>query len=102
MPVSSMDGPSLGEIGRLLERVSTELGDFRTDVNKKFDRIDGTYVRRETYEALATTTATMIAALTADLERMQNSQSWLVRTVGGALIVLVVTGLYGASKVVGT
>lgn len=95
------DGPGLGEVARLIEALRTETTSRFDKIDGKFDRLDSTYVRRETYDALATSTGVLIDGLRTDVSRLQNSQSWLLRTLGAAVIVALIGAFFAASKFLG-
>lgn len=98
---SEEEGPSLGEVARLIEALRSETTSRFDKIDGKFDRLDSVYVRKETYDALASSTGVLIDGLRADVSRMQNSQSWLLRTLGGAVIIALVGAFFAAAKFLG-
>lgn len=95
------DGMSLGEVARLIEALREDTTTRFDRIDLKFDRLDSVYVRKETYDALASSTGLLIDALRSDVTRLQNSQQWLLRTLGGAVIIAIVGAFFAASQFIG-
>lgn len=99
---ASQDDMSLGEVARMIEALRIDTTDRFDRIDAKFDRIDSTYVRREMYDALERTTSVQIDGIRSDVAKLQNAQSWLIRTLGGAVIVGLVGAFLAAAKFVGS
>jgi hypothetical protein len=97
----TIDGPSLGEIGRLLEALRDETRAFRVEVNGRFDEIAGTYLRVDVYRAERSASAEYVKGIESRLEKLEGNQAWLVRIIIGTVIAAVLGGLFAASKVIG-
>jgi hypothetical protein len=98
---SSADNPTLGEIGRLLEAFRAEAKEEFTEINRRFDRLDSTYVRKETYDANENARNIYIAGHDSRISAMESNQAWIVRIVISTVVVALIGGLFAASKMVG-
>lgn len=95
------DGPSLSEIGRILEALR---GDTETRLDRiegKFDKLDHTYVRRDLYDAEMRANTAQVEGYRERLAKLEDANQWLVRLVGGTIITAVLGGLFTASRFVG-
>lgn len=98
---NSADNPTLGEIGRLLEAFRAEAKAEFTEINRRFDRLDSTYVRKETYEANENARNVYIAGHDTRLSSLEGNQAWIVRIVVSAVVLALIGGLFAASQIVG-
>lgn len=98
---SATDGPSLGEIGRLLEAMRVDTSSRFDDIDRKLDRIDATYVRRDLYDAESRARDTQVSSYEKRIQQLEDANQWLVRLVGGTIITAVLGGLFTASRLVG-
>lgn len=97
---SPTDGPTLGEVARLIEALRDDTTNRFDRIDSRFDKLDSTYVRKETYDALERSTGILVDGLRQDITRLQNAQQWLLRAIGGAVIVGLVGAFFAASKFV--
>lgn len=95
------DGPSLGEIGRLLETLRDEQRDFRGEVNRKFDQLDSTYLRVAIFDATMLARSQYVKGLEDRIASIEGNLAWGTRIIVGTVIMAVIGGLFAASKVVG-
>lgn len=102
MPPQSGSSMTLGEVARLIEALRDDTTTRFDRIELKFDRLDGTYVRKETYDALERSTGLLIDGLQRDVSKLQNAQSWLLRSIGGAVIIGLIGAFFAAAKFVGT
>lgn len=95
------DGMTLGEVARLIEALREDTTTRFDRIDSRFDRLDTTYVRKETYDALERSTGILVDGLRQDITRLQNGQQWLLRAIGGAVIMALVGAFFAASKFIG-
>lgn len=89
--VSDADGMTLPEVARLIEALRNDTTTRFDRLDQKIDSFDTTYVRREIYVAV-------VGALEARLAKVEGALQWVLRTVGGAVMVAVVGAFFAASK----
>jgi hypothetical protein len=82
--------PTLGEIMRRLDDLTTEVKQININIGE-------TYVRRDVYSADSQRITQAMETITDRLEKMESRSEWVVRTVGALFIATVV----GASIYVG-
>lgn len=98
---TATDGPTLGEIGRLLEAFREETRAFRVEVNGRFDEIAGTYVRRDVFDAVMLARSEYVKGIEDRLVKLEGNQAWIVRIVISTVVLGLLGGLFAASKAVG-
>ena len=80
--------PTLGEIMRRLDDLSSEVKQLNVNIGE-------TYVRRDVYSSDTTRFLQGMESITERLEKMESRSEWVVRTVGGLIIAtLVGTSIY--------
>lgn len=95
------DNPTLGEIGRLLEAFRAEAGERFDKVDARLDKIDETYLRKETYSANEIARNAYIDGHDKRLGSLESNQAWIVRIVISAVVVGLIGALFAASRLVG-
>lgn len=100
-PRQAEDGPTLGEIGRLLEALRAETKDFRTEVNVRFDGLSDTYVRKDVFDAVMLARSEYVKGLEERLASLEGNQAWIVRIVVSTVVMALIGGLFAASRLVG-
>ena len=98
---SATDGPSLAEIGRVLEALRSDTESRLDRIEGKFDRLDVLYVRRDLYDAEMRALTAQIEGYRVRIDGLEDGNQWLVRLIVGAVITALLSGLFAASKVLG-
>jgi DNA polymerase II small subunit/DNA polymerase delta subunit B len=97
MPASNA-GISLPEVARMIEALRNDTTDRFDKLDRKFDSLDATYVRRETYVSDRKGADVYIAGMETRVAKLENTLQWVLRTAGGAFMVAVIGAFFAASK----
>ena len=91
----SLTEPTLGEVMRRFDefdaRHSKQFDELSAEVKAIPARIDETFVRQVVYDVV-------VGGLRKEIAEIKSRSEWLVRTVGGIIIVGVVGLLFGVSR----
>lgn len=80
------DEPTLGEIGRGLELLRTEQGKRFDNMDKKFEGLGLTYIRKDLYDANTVTLTGRIEALEEENAQIKTQRRTLIYLVFSALL----------------
>lgn len=94
----SGDGMTLPEVARLIEALRADNSSRFDKIDARFDSFDGTYVRRETYEANMQATRLYIDGQESRIAKLEGTLQWVLRTAGGGFIAAVIGLFFAASK----
>ena len=97
-PPSNGDGMSLGEVARMIEALRADNTSRFDKIDVRLDGLDSTYVRKETYVADRKASEVYIAGMESRVAKLEGSQQWVLRTIGAALITILIAALLAAAK----
>jgi hypothetical protein len=89
---------SLGEVARMIEALRADTTSRFDKIDERLDRLDSTYVRKETYSADRKASEVYIAGMESRVAKLEGTLQWVLRTGGGAFIASIVAALAAAAK----
>jgi hypothetical protein len=86
--------PTLGEIMRRLDDLTSEVKQINTNIGE-------TYVRRDVYSSDSARIQQAMETITDRVEKMESRSEWVVRTVGALIIAAIVGGSIYVGQIIG-
>jgi hypothetical protein len=86
--------PTLGEIMRRLDDLTSEVKQINTNIGE-------TYVRRDVYSSDSARFQQAMETITDRVEKMESRSEWVVRTVGALIIAAIVGGSIYVGQIIG-
>jgi hypothetical protein len=86
--------PTLGEIMRRLDDLTSEVKQINTNIGE-------TYVRRDVYSSDSARIQQAMETITDRVEKMESRSEWVVRTVGALIITAIVGGSIYVGQIIG-
>jgi sugar-specific transcriptional regulator TrmB len=80
MPTSNA-GISLPEVARMIEALRGDTTERFDRLDRKFDSLDATYVRRETYVSDRKGSDVYIAGMETRIAKLENTLQWVLKTI---------------------
>jgi tetrahydromethanopterin S-methyltransferase subunit G len=86
--------PTLGEIMRRLDDLTSEVKQINSNIGE-------TYVRRDVYSSDSARIQQAMETITDRVEKMESRSEWVVRTVGALIIATIVGGSVYVGQIIG-
>lgn len=87
--------------GGSLDTVLYRLNEMAKSIESLANRLDTNYVRFDIFEASKQLAEAERVQINSRIEKLESRSEWLIRTVGGFIILAVLGGLFTVAKAVG-